>query len=73
MFDQAVDNVRPMIEVKSRRVGGSTYQVRGRGPDLLRPGGRLPGQWVSPFPEKRSETGRPRKQRCPSPPGRVFR
>ena len=26
-FEQAVDNVRPMIEVKSRRVGGSTYQV----------------------------------------------
>ena len=27
IFDQALDNVRPMVEVKSRRVGGATYQV----------------------------------------------
>jgi small subunit ribosomal protein S7 len=27
VFKRAVDNVRPMVEVKSRRVGGSTYQV----------------------------------------------
>ena len=27
LFKQAVDNVRPAVEVKSRRVGGSTYQV----------------------------------------------
>ena len=27
VFEKALDNVRPMIEVKSRRVGGSTYQV----------------------------------------------
>lgn len=27
VFKKAVDNVRPMVEVKSRRVGGSTYQV----------------------------------------------
>ena len=27
VFHQAMDNVRPMIEVKSRRVGGATYQV----------------------------------------------
>lgn len=26
-FEQAVENVKPAIEVKSRRVGGSTYQV----------------------------------------------
>ncbi|WP_045221935.1 30S ribosomal protein S7 [Desulfonatronum thioautotrophicum] len=26
-FEQAVDNVRPQVEVKSRRVGGATYQV----------------------------------------------
>jgi small subunit ribosomal protein S7 len=26
-FTQAIDNVRPMVEVKSRRVGGATYQV----------------------------------------------
>ena len=27
VLDKALDNVRPMVEVKSRRVGGSTYQV----------------------------------------------
>ncbi len=26
-FKQAIDNVKPAVEVKSRRVGGSTYQV----------------------------------------------
>src|SRR5207237_10048607 len=27
VFKKAVDNVKPKVEVKSRRVGGSTYQV----------------------------------------------
>ena len=27
VFRQAVDNVKPMLEVRSRRVGGSTYQI----------------------------------------------
>lgn len=27
MFRKAVENIKPMLEVKSRRVGGSTYQV----------------------------------------------
>jgi small subunit ribosomal protein S7 len=27
VFKRAVDNVKPQLEVKSRRVGGSTYQV----------------------------------------------
>lgn len=27
VFKKALDNVKPMLEVKSRRVGGSTYQV----------------------------------------------
>jgi small subunit ribosomal protein S7 len=27
IFKQAIDNVKPMIEVKPRRVGGATYQV----------------------------------------------
>jgi len=27
VFNAALDNVRPMVEVKSRRVGGATYQV----------------------------------------------
>jgi len=27
VFDKAIDNVRPLIEVKSRRIGGANYQV----------------------------------------------
>jgi len=27
VFEKALDNVRPLVEVKSRRVGGATYQV----------------------------------------------
>ncbi|SUZ56344.1 uncharacterized protein METZ01_LOCUS9198 [marine metagenome] len=27
MFKKAVDNVKPFVEVKSRRIGGATYQV----------------------------------------------
>jgi small subunit ribosomal protein S7 len=27
VLNKALDNVRPMVEVKSRRVGGATYQV----------------------------------------------
>jgi small subunit ribosomal protein S7 len=27
IFDKALENLRPVVEVKSRRVGGSTYQV----------------------------------------------
>ena len=27
MFHEAIDNVKPMVEVRSRRVGGATYQV----------------------------------------------
>ena len=26
-FDEALENIAPMVEVKSRRVGGATYQV----------------------------------------------
>src|SRR3989442_4978094 len=36
MFKTAIDNVKPAVEVKSRRVGGSTYQV----PVEVRPGRR---------------------------------
>ncbi|MEL7059989.1 MAG: 30S ribosomal protein S7 [Acidobacteriota bacterium] len=37
IFKKAVDNVKPAVEVKSRRVGGSTYQV----PVEVRPSRRL--------------------------------
>ena len=55
VFEQAVDNVRPMIEVKSRRVGGSTYQV----PTEIRPGRRtaLSIRWIISYARGRSEKG----------------
>ena len=28
VFNEAIENVKPMVEVRSRRVGGATYQVR---------------------------------------------
>ncbi len=37
VFKRAVDNVKPMVEVRSRRVGGATYQV----PVEVRPDRRL--------------------------------
>jgi small subunit ribosomal protein S7 len=37
VFKKAVENVKPMVEVKSRRVGGSTYQV----PVEVHPGRKL--------------------------------
>lgn len=37
VFRRAVDNVKPMVEVRSRRVGGATYQV----PVEVRPGRRI--------------------------------
>jgi small subunit ribosomal protein S7 len=55
LFEQAVDNVRPLIEVKSRRVGGSTYQV----PTEIRPSRRtaLGIRWIITFARKRPEKG----------------
>lgn len=52
-FEQAIDNVRPVIEVKSRRVGGSTYQV----PTEIRQSRRtaLGIRWLINFARKRSE------------------
>jgi small subunit ribosomal protein S7 len=59
VFEQAVDNVRPVIEVKSRRVGGSTYQV----PTEIRPARRtaLGIRWIISFARKRSERGMARR------------
>ena len=55
IFEQALENVKPMIEVKSRRVGGSTYQV----PTEIRPSRRtaLGIRWIIDFARKRSEKG----------------
>ena len=55
IFEQALENVKPMIEVKSRRVGGSTYQI----PTEIRPSRKtaLGIRWVISFARKRSEKG----------------
>lgn len=55
IFEQALDNVKPMIEVKSRRVGGSTYQV----PTEIRPSRRtaLGIRWIINFAQSRPEKG----------------
>lgn len=53
VFNQALENVKPVLEVKARRVGGSTYQV----PMEIRPERRqtLAIRWLVMFARKRSE------------------
>ena len=53
LFEKAVENVRPLIEVKSRRVGGSTYQV----PTEIRPSRRtaLGIRWIISYSRQRPE------------------
>jgi small subunit ribosomal protein S7 len=59
IFKQAVDNIKPAVEVKSRRIGGSTYQV----PTDIKPGRQmmLAFRWLIDFSHKRSEKGFSRK------------
>jgi small subunit ribosomal protein S7 len=52
-FRRALDNVKPMLEVKSRRVGGATYQVpievrQGRGTTLAL-------RWITQYARARRE------------------
>lgn len=53
IFMQALENIKPVLEVKARRVGGSTYQV----PMEIRPERRqtLAIRWMVGFARKRSE------------------
>ena len=53
VFAAAMSNVKPMVEVKSRRVGGANYQV----PVEVRPARRaaLAMRWLREFARKRSE------------------
>jgi len=53
VFEQAVQNVKPHVEVKSRRVGGSTYQV----PTEVRPKRQLAlaMRWIISYAGKRPE------------------
>ena len=53
IFEKALDNVKPVVEVKSRRVGGANYQV----PVEVRPSRRtaLAMRWLRDAARKRSE------------------
>jgi small subunit ribosomal protein S7 len=53
VFQEALENVRPMVEVRSRRVGGATYQV----PTEVRPARRntLAIRWIIENARDRSE------------------
>jgi small subunit ribosomal protein S7 len=53
VFKQALNNVKPAVEVKSRRVGGATYQV----PVEVRPDRRtaLAMRWICEYSRGRNE------------------
>ena len=53
VFDEAMNNLMPMLEVKARRIGGATYQV----PIEVRPERRqaLALRWLTMFSRKRGE------------------
>ncbi len=55
VLSRALDNVQPKVEVKSRRVGGATYQV----PVEVRPARRvaLAMRWLIDASRKRNERG----------------
>ena len=57
VFTQALSNVKPMVEVKSRRVGGANYQV----PVEVRPVRRmaLAMRWLREAAKKRGEKSMP--------------
>lgn len=56
-FEKALESIRPMVEVKSRRVGGATYQV----PVEVRPSRRtaLAMRWLVDAARKRGEKSMP--------------
>ena len=53
MFEKALENIMPLLEVKARRVGGSTYQV----PMEVRPERRetLGLRWLTTYSRNRGE------------------
>jgi small subunit ribosomal protein S7 len=53
VFKKAIDNTAPIIEVRSRRVGGATYQV----PTEVRPERRiaLSMRWIKAYSRQRNE------------------
>jgi len=59
VLEQALDNVSPMVEVKSRRVGGATYQVPVEVRQERR--GTLAMRWIVDASRKRGEKSMERK------------
>jgi small subunit ribosomal protein S7 len=57
VLDKALDNVRPTVEVKSRRVGGATYQVPVEVRAIRRT--TLAMRWMLEAARKRSEKSMP--------------
>ncbi|HEY9037209.1 MAG TPA: 30S ribosomal protein S7 [Pseudomonadales bacterium] len=59
VFEQALENVAPVVEVKSRRVGGATYQV----PVEVRPSRRaaLAMRWLVEYARARGEKSMPQR------------
>ena len=53
VFEEAMNNIMPVLEVKARRIGGATYQV----PIDVRPDRRqaLALRWITTFSRKRGE------------------
>jgi small subunit ribosomal protein S7 len=53
VFEEALNNIMPVLEVKARRIGGATYQV----PIEVRPDRRqaLGLRWITLFTRKRGE------------------
>lgn len=59
VFHKAVENVKPLVEVKSRRVGGSTYQVP---TEVLPSRSQALGiRWIISFAKARGEKSMPAK------------
>jgi len=59
VFEDAVENVRPLLEVKSRRIGGATYQVPIE--VKLDRGQFMALRWVRDF--AKAQKGRPMKEK----------
>ena len=59
LFNKAIDNVRPRVEVKARRLGGATYQVPVEVP--VARSNALAMRWIRDFARKKK--GKPTKNR----------
>ncbi len=59
VFEEALESVAPLVEVKSRRVGGATYQV----PVEVRPSRRiaLAMRWLVDYARSRGEKAMPQR------------